>query len=239
MKKYKMQIGLSIILALLFISAMVFFNNFVVINGEVYDKNAREVNVDLLLKKNPSLKNISYFNNLESLGVFSVDSETLEGMPYIETIGSLAIYCSDISNAKGVNIQRGIKNLHLFETQINVEGIVLDQVTSLDLISCKIENFHKLNALPSLINLQIYQGEFEGVIFNEGEYILENSTVFEDFDTIKYFELKGFKINDISGFINMDSLECLYIDKDSLDKSQIEQLKNNKIKISFDYIKKS
>lgn len=231
MKKYKTLIGIILVV----LGLVIIFKNIVIINGDIYQRNVTEVNIDLLLKKNPSLKKISYFNNLEHLGISSADNKTLESMPYIKSLDSMAIYCSNISNAS-INIQKTINKLHLFDSEINVSEISLSQIKSLDFVSCRIENFNNLTNLKSLKDLQIYRSEFEGVKSTQNEYILEDSTVFADFDTVNYVELKGYKINDISGFIDMDSLKIMYVNEESLNKAQIKELSNNKIEVSFDYI---
>lgn len=75
-----------------------------------------------------------------------------------------------------------------------------------------------LKNCSSLTKLEIYKGSYEGMTRSKGNYVLQDSSVFSELDTILELDIKDVKIEDIKGFLDMESLKKIYVSKESMTK---------------------
>ncbi|MDD5934249.1 MAG: hypothetical protein PUC65_01590 [Clostridiales bacterium] len=66
---------------------------------------------------------------------------------------------------------------------------------------------------------------------SKGNYVLQDSSVFSELDTILELDIKDVKIEDIKGFLDMESLKKIYVSKESMTKDQINELESNGVQV--------
>lgn len=222
-------------LTVLFLIVIVYINsNFVFVSGNKYKINATTIKIDFLLKNEKTLKNISKLHNLCSLELNKADSEILKSIPQMDSITSLNLSFSKVDDATVLNSMRNLEKIHMLESEIDVTNCSLKKVNSIDFVSCDITSLYCLNNLDSLRELSIFKCSGTELVKEDYEFVLKDSSVFSEMENITKLSVKGYVIQDASGFANMKSLKYLYVDDEALTNEQVEKLKNAGIEVNPD-----
>ena len=72
------------------------------------------------------------------------------------------------------------------------------------------------------------------IVHENHEYVLKDSSVFADFDTVVNLNLDNIVVEDISGFLEMDALRSIGgLRKNSLSDEQAAELEAHGIKVYY------
>ena len=134
------------------------------------------------------------------------------------TLNDLAFSCSYVGDTSFINTMSNLKLIHCFESDIDFNRVSSKHINTIQLISCNIKNLYMLKNCSSLTKLEIYKGSYEGMTRSKGNYVLQDSSVFSELDTILELDIKDVKIEDIKGFLDMESLKKIYVSKESMTK---------------------
>ena len=206
---------------------------YIFLGQQIYKKDALSIKVDCR-EKDYLLKKTSQFTQLETL---HIDNYIQDQDDYIKFISSnrklkcLQITCSSIGDASFMNPMSGLEVVHLFETDIDFSSIASKNVSKMELISCNIENLDMLKNCSSLKQLELYKGSYEGIQKNKDSYVLKDSAIFSELDSIVELDIQDLKIEDIKGFLMMDSLMKIHVNKDNMTQGQMDELESAGIQI--------
>ncbi|MDE6424814.1 MAG: hypothetical protein K2K89_01560, partial [Ruminococcus sp.] len=103
------------------------------------------------------------------------------------------------------------------------------------LIESKIINLKCLSKCLSLEKLLIADSTLSdnSIIIENGIYILKDSSIFALLDNISYLTIHIDEIQDISGILEMDSLETFCVNRDSISEEYVKLLEDKGITVTY------
>ena len=205
---------------------------YVVANWKFYDKNLKEIRIDLRFhgQDKKIIKVLDRFSDLESIRINSADTSDLIDFPELNSHIDLIFTCSSMENAKFLDGIKSIGTLHLVETSIHFKGVPTTTVEKMDLLGCSVKGFENLASIDSLDKIDIHAGTIDGCIANNELY---DSSVFSKFRSVTELEITGIVIKDVSGLMQMESLSKLTVGLGALDENQTAMLENKGVSIDY------
>lgn len=128
-----------------------------------------------------------------------------------------------------------LKKVTSYMSAIDFKGFCNKNVTSISLHQSTIKNLEALAECKSLKNLTIYDSTvYDNYIIKENNnYILKGSSIFMSFDYVENLYIGVDKIEDISGILEMDSLEIFHVNKDSISEEDVKLLEDKGVKVTY------
>lgn len=209
---------------------------YVYVLNQFYEIDSSYIEVDFFSEKNHlrTLSNFDHFTNLEEIRFsFVSNTDDLNDMSDLNTVKSFSIACSDIGDASFLERLHGLEKIHLVETFIDCNQFSIDTLSSMDFITCNIQNIDSLKKMNSLTELKLFQCDFSGVEIVSDKYILQDSSAFSELHSVKKLMIGKTVIEEISGFLNMKSLETICIDQYCITDEQIDRLMSAGIQVEL------
>ena len=221
--KSKKIIGIIAVVCILIFGAICFDMNFAIIDKKIYKNDIKKIDPDLDIT---SVREINNCTEFEKIWLTRASENTISGFRNFHNLYDLMVMSSDISSADCEKISQfdNLKEFTVFRTDIDCKDFNNDSVSSIDFIMSTVKNFEELAECKSLKSITIIDSE---ILDND---ITEDSSIFADFDYIE--ELRIFmNIEDVSGFLEMDSLKVLKTDKGNISDENIKLLEDNGISV--------
>ncbi len=231
-KRYIIIVMVAIALVILWCIYM-FQTRYVFMGQKIYEKDTLSIEIDCREKKySKYLKKVNQFTKIETLSIEYYDQDNyIQHISSNKTLKDLLIYFSDVEDASFINTMSNIKLLHCLETDIDFSKISSKYINTIELISCNIKNLDMLKNCSSLRKLELYKGSYEGMQKIKDKYVLQDSSIFSEFDTISDLCIHDLEIQDISGFLNMESLKQINVSENSMTQDQISILESAGVQV--------
>ena len=244
MDKSKIKKTILIFLTISFIVAGVAIGakirkEFVFIDGVIYNSNIDSLHVFL---NQVNINELNRCSQLSTLVVAEADNDSLTKLYSFPTLEFLDIFRSKTQiSGSGINKINTLENLkYLFFTYSDVDlyNLNSDSIESIGIDHCNVSFLEGINKCAALNELKL-----NAVILNDNMIstngndlynricVLNNSSDFSSLDNIKKLHIYNTVIENISGIVEMDSLEVLYVSKGTLSDDNRNTLENKGIRI--------
>ena len=218
-KKFK------IIFVCILIFGVIFFDtHFAVIDKKIYKNDTKRIFVYSLNDSN--IKNINKCTEIEKMFLADASENSFTKFKNFPNLNYLLIMDSDISSADCEKISKfdNLKNWIIYSSTVDFKGFNNDSVFSIHFFNSNGKNFEALAECKSLKSITIIASTISD---ND---ITEDSSIFANFDYVE--ELRIFTdMEDISGFLEMDSLKVLETYKGTLSEENIKILEDKGISV--------
>ncbi|MDE6427186.1 MAG: hypothetical protein K2K89_13775 [Ruminococcus sp.] len=222
-KKFKIiSISVITVVILCLIAGFIYFDaHYAVINNETYKNDVTFIRPSLNLT---SIREINKCTEVEEMYLYSVSENSFSKFINFPNLKQLMILNSDISGTDCEKISQfdKLEDLIFCETNVDFTGFKSDTVSSIGFVSGTFKNFEVLAECKSL------------KVMKTGPYhtnIMEDISVFADFDYIEELDLSVYKIEDVSVFLEMDSLKTLKVNKDTISEEDRKLLEDKGISV--------
>ncbi|MDE5556073.1 MAG: hypothetical protein K2J32_00040, partial [Ruminococcus sp.] len=174
-----------------------------------------------------SVREINKCTEVEQIWLTRASENTISKFRNFHNLNDLMIMSSDISSADCEKISKfdNLKELTFFRTNIDFKGFNSDTVSSIVFIWSTIKNFEALAECQSLKKITI-----DGLGISDSN-IMNVSSVFANFDYVEELWLDVDKIEDVSGFLEMDSLKEFKVNKGTLSEDDKRLLEDKGISV--------
>ena len=222
--KSKKIIGIIAVVCILIFGAIFFDTHFAVIDKKIYKNDIKKIDPDLDIT---SVREINKCIEVEQIWLTRASENTISGFRNFHNLYDLMVMSSDISRADCEKISKfdNLKEFTVFRTDIDFKGFNSDSVSSIVFIMSTVKNFEELSECKSLKIISI---SASAISDND---ITKDSSIFASFDYVEELHLNTGKIEDVSGFLEMDSLKELDVYKGSLSEENIKLLEDNGISV--------
>ncbi|MDE6787764.1 MAG: hypothetical protein K2J47_00375 [Ruminococcus sp.] len=211
--KIRKIIILTVMTALIIVIALIRIN-YIFIDGKLY-RNDTVVISRVYANKKSSISELNRCNKLEELSIWDVNDNVMSEIKTFEKLSDLTMFDVDL----GVLGTSKLNALNRLEHILFVRAI-LDLTTidndSLKILSISLGDVTGINGCincSSLKELNLKEVTIkESIICTDNKkYILKNSSDFAALDNIKLLKIYDTEIEDISGILDMESLEELTV----------------------------
>lgn len=180
-----------------------------------------------------------YKKDTNELFINDVTDEYIEKMYDFDNLTFLAVMHSEITST-GINKILQLPNLNqllFLYSSVDFSGAEFDSPERIDLALSNVKNLKELANCSSLTVLNI-----SGVVIDDKlvmtdntafheKYSLKDSSDFAFLDNLETLEIYNTEIEDISGFMEMDSLQTFTVTKDYISEEYIKALEENGITV--------
>ena len=204
--------------------------------------NERSIDIifDTYTDPESGIQRLSENDNITRVDISKATSEEIKLFPVRENVTELGLTFGKFGGTNAfLKKFPNITTLRLTFTEINLYGTDNDKIEKLTVNFGKITSIDRLDGFKALKTLEMSFPEFEGIRIYETEKeiirVLEDSSCFASLDTVETLKIDHVRIEDFSGFLEMDSLQHLYIDQDNLNQNNqndIDALKSKGIQIN-------
>lgn len=242
MKKVLLGIAIGFVTAVI-AAGVILRANFVYLDGRLYKRNASWLGLRIIDMSNTHVSELNKCKNLEMLYSTHMDSDDLNKMSVLEKMTNLTIADpdSDIksSDIEKLNMFPELSSLSFSNAKVDFSDLRSESIKTIHLTECDVTvNDLKLFAgCPSLKDLEFFQVTIDDRIkfkdeFLEMECILTDSSCFSDLDSVKRLYLFYTYIEDISGILDMDSLEEFTVSKGFISEEDRKLLEDKGVHVS-------
>ncbi|MDE6539018.1 MAG: hypothetical protein K2K66_02400 [Ruminococcus sp.] len=223
MKSKKFIIIFVCIFSLIF-GGICFDTHYAVIDKKIYKNDIKKIDPSLDIT---SVREINKCTEVEQIWLTRASENTISKFRNFHNLNDLMIMSSDISSADCEKISKfdNLKELTFFRTNIDFKGFNSDTVSSIVFIWSTIKNFEELAECKSLKSITI---SASAISDND---ITKDSSIFASFDYVEELHLNTGKIEDVSGFLEMDSLKVVETDKGTLSEDDKRLLEDKGISV--------
>ena len=234
MKSKKIMCVIAVICILIFICVKIYSNIFYVKIGSItYKKDIKDLSVYSL--NDSDIKKINKCNEIERMFLSDVSENSVSKLKNFHNLKHFSIFFSKISSSDLEKISK-FDNLEEFsigysDSNVDFKGFNSDSVSCIRMGNEKIKNLNALSECQSLKSITIGSILYDNyIVFENNKYVMKDSSVFSSFDGVE--ELRIFmNIEDVSGFLEMDSLKKLEVDKGTISDENIKLLEDNGISV--------
>lgn len=204
--------------------------------GGFYDTGCRELRLDCCNEDRCDLRDLKYFSAAEYIDISSLDTDREILMP--ETVSQISLTFSGckIRNNSFRDVPKNIDELRFVGTSVDISEFSNDNIKKLTFILGSIDNFDRLGSCPAVEELCLHGVGFQGLEQTDIVpviYELHDSSVFSGFDSVKSLEICQINIYDISGFLDMQSLEEICLWEEYISPEDVRELTEAGIRVEF------
>lgn len=235
--KSKKIISISVIAVVVFsliIGAIYFDAHYAVIDKKIYKNDIKYLRIFSL--DDSEIKEINKCSKIEEMFLSRASENSVSKFINFANLNILTISRSDISSVdcKKISSFNGLKKLSAsYDAKINFEGLNNKTVSSIELILSDAKNLESLSKCASLKSLILLYSTVSDnhIVIEDRKYIMKDSSVFASFDNLTFLDVTVDKIEDISGIIEMDSLNKFCVMEDSLSETDKKLLEDKGISV--------
>ncbi|MDE5862461.1 MAG: hypothetical protein K2H28_09755 [Ruminococcus sp.] len=217
---------MTVIIVCLVARAIYFDTHYAVINNKTYKNDVTFIDPYLSMT---NIREINKCTEVEEMHLSGVTENSFSGFINFPKLKQLMILSSDISGTDCEKISQfdKLEELIFCETDVDFTGFKSDTVSSIDFISGTFKNFEVLAECKTLKSISV---------MNTGIWhtnIMEDMSVFADFDYIEELWLSVYKIEDVSVFLEMDSLKTLEVKKEAISEDNVKLLEDKGVTVTY------
>lgn len=236
MKKFIVILSVLAVIAGV-VGCIVFKTQYVFLKDTVYKKDVKELALNY---QNIDVDELNKCSELEFLRIWGIDDAFLTEMKIFQHLEHFYIFDSNI-NDEGIlkiNTFPNLNDMFIMNSRTDISKIQNDSVTEIRIVRSEITGITGLANCHSLTYLCL--GEIvmdDKIVVTEGtnilnqKYCLKDSLDFSYLDNIRTLNIYCIDIEDISGFMEMDSLETLTVSQGYISEENIKTLENNGITV--------
>ena len=219
------------------IGGIIFRTQHVFLRNTVYKKDVKELSLNY---QGVDVDELNKCSELESLKIWGVNDDFLTEIKTFQHLKSLYIIDCNIfdEGISKVNMFPNLNYIFILNSRIDFGKIQNDSITETALLNSEISNLTGLANCRSLKCLWITSTAIDDkIVVTEGthilnqKYCLKDSSDFSCLDNIIDLTVCKIDIEDISGFMEMDSLETLTVSEECISEDNIKTLENNGITV--------
>ncbi|MCQ2491271.1 MAG: hypothetical protein MJ079_06755 [Ruminococcus sp.] len=219
------------------VGGIVFRTQYVFLDDKVYKKDVKEL--DLYYSDN-DVDELNKCSELEELIIRRIDDEFLTEMRTFQHLEHFTVFSSDIINdgMSKINSFPILNDMFIAYSHIDFGKMQNDSVKEISLYLSEIINITELANCRSLTNLDLFRVVMDNKIIVtqvantlDLKYTLKDSSDFSCLDNIRTLKISCIDIEDISGFMEMDSLKTLTVSQGYISEENISALENNGITV--------
>lgn len=236
MKKFLFILSVLVLIAGV-IGGIVFRTQYVFLKDTVYKKDVKELDLNY---RGIDVDELNKCSELEYLRVKGIDDDFLTEMRTFQHLEHFCAYDCDIINEGMLKINSFpiLNDMFIAYSHIDFGKIQNDSVKEISLYFSEITNITELANCRSLTNLDLFRVVMDNKIIVTKvantlnlKYCLKDSSDFSCLDNIRTLEISCIDIEDISGFMEMDSLKTLTVLQGYISEENISALENNGITV--------
>ena len=201
-----------------------FKTHYAVIDNEIYKTDITYLHIFSL--DDSEIKEINKCTEIEKMFVSKAVENSVSGFTDFHNLNDLTLLNCEISGNDTEKISK-FDNLNTFSTLM----------TDIDLqgFNNNIKNFKALSECSSLKKLAVYHSEIADncIVTEDGKYIMKDSSVFKNFDYTEELRIFVNEIEDISGILEMDSLNVFEVYKGTVSEDNVKLLEDNGISVVY------
>lgn len=230
------------LLVLAVAAGVILRENFVYIDGEIHNRD--ETDLHFIYMPATRISELNRCKDVEYLHVINIDNEQIEKMRVFEELKYLRLrnQLLDLNAPEIEKINQFPKLiwLDLLCYNADLSSLENDSITQIELEGGKYTFDDKgfLSGCPELESLRIQNSTIKGFItsiwnedYNNASYTLEDSSFLSDLDKVKTLVLDDMTIEDVSGILEMDSLEELSLIQCTIPEEFKKELEDKGINI--------
>ena len=226
-----------IVAAVLFI-VFAFFPPFAYLDGEFYSTSGtEELNVSVSRSGWP-VYYLQFFRNLKHLHLSEPREQDLKYIPDTPALNDLAFAFNEIDDMPAVKAFNSAEYLHFLESHLNFADFSSDSISDLSIWSSYIKNFDKIGQFPKLEHLELFNCSINSTdeyssdpMTGNTDWKLEDSSPLAGLDNVKTLVIERITVTDISGILDMRSLEELQTYSGCFSAKDIDALRDAGINV--------
>lgn len=233
--KYKKSIIISVVVIIVFsliIGAIYFDTHYAVIGKKIYKNNTKSLST-FAFTVTP--KELSKCTNLEELKLTGATENYISKLTDFNNLRQLMLIYSDVSDmdCKKISMFNNLGCLQFLESNVTLQEF--NNISTLRLFFSDVKNLELLSECESLKYLSIESSRIANdcIIETNGKYILIDSSIFELFNNLISLSIVIDEIQDISGILEMDSLETFWVNRDSISEEDVKSLEKKGITVTY------
>ncbi len=201
--------------------------DFVYMCGGFYKTDCEKLDLDCHYKSYSDFGSLKFFPSLDYLYISDLKTDKKISMPYV-SVSEICLGGCDIKNTSFFGSLENTKQMWAFKSKMDLSDFSNESFEGVNFVFCKMDNFEQFGTNLNAEELYIYGCEFTGTektsAFNSE---MHDSSVFAAFDKVKILKIYNTKIDDISGFTEMQELQEMHFwaDGDITDE-QVAELEN-------------
>lgn len=230
MKSKKIMRVIAVVYILIMICVNIYSNIYYVkIGGKKYKKDTKEISVYSL--NDSDIKKINKCTEIEQMHLSGAGENSFTKFENFHNLNCLMIGRSELSSADSEKISTfdNLKDLIIDYTTVDFKGFNSDTVSTIHFLYSNVKNFEALAECSSLKHIGIHGSIISDCIDNN--YVMKDSSVFASFDYVESLWIDVGKIEDVSGFLEMDSLKEFTFDKGTLSEDDKRLLEDKGISV--------
>lgn len=236
--KYKKSITISVVVIVVFsliIGAIYFDTHYAIIDKKIYKTNVKFLSVISL--NNAEIKEINKCTEVEIMYLSGANKNAISKFTDFHNIKFLLLMQSEINSldCEKLNKFTSLDNLEIASYSIiDFKKFINPSVTVIDVFNSDLENIESLSKCKSLKSLTLNNTTYNSyIIVENSKYILSDSDSFSSLDNLTYLSIIVDKIEDISGILEMDSLETFCVNRNSISEEDVKSLENKGITVTY------
>lgn len=213
---------------------------YVFLDHKIYKNDIKKLHGVYLDSKNVKISELNRCSELEYLSVWGADDVSLTEMRNFNNLHILDISCSDISDVgiAKINILQNLNEILFMKSNIDFSNIRNDSIKKISVILCDMTDIKKLADCSSLTELCLIETTMDDKIIKtdganilDRKYYLKDSSDFAYLNNIETLSIYNIKIEDVSGFTEMDKLKTFKADEGSISEEDIKILEDKGITV--------
>lgn len=227
----------AVLVCILLAGGIYFDTHCVTIDSRTYKKDVKEIEfVDL--DENDCIRQINKCTALEYLFITDTSENRISRLKNLNNLNTLMIVGSEISSADCEKISQfdNLENLYIYlRSTVDFKGFDNDNVSRILLFyDSSAVNIESLSECQSLKILDISYSTVDNcIVIEDGGCTMKDSSVFSSFDSVEKLTIWVNKIEDISGILEMDSLNEFSVVKDSVSEDDIKLLEDKGVSVTY------
>ena len=230
----KIILGLTGTAACIAAVLAVFRFNFVVLGDQIRPKNTDELHSVNFEKTH--IPELNRCRSLTYLGANDVTDENLSELDALPKLESIFIDLSDLGAGSMQKLSEfpALHDILFLNCRVNVTGLNPPALSQLQVFGGELYGVESLRSCQQLRMFAIDSAIVDGAVTKENDvYTLQNAGFLAALDQVTELGIYAYEIGDISGILEMDSLETLYINQSTLSDDDRSALENHDITVKL------
>lgn len=232
-KKFIIISAIAVVVFSLIIGAIYFDAHYAVIDKKIYKNDIKYLHI--LSLDASEIKEVNKCTEIEEMFLAESGDDLVSKFRNFKNLNTLHLVCSIISSLdfEKISVFNNLKKVTSYMSNIDFNGFCNKNVMSILLYESIIQNLESLVECKSLKSLTIWDSAVSdnSIIIEDRKYIMKDSSVFASLDNLTFLAVIVDKIEDISGIIEMDSLNKFCVMEDSLSETDKKLLEDKGISV--------
>lgn len=228
--------SIAVVVIGLLIRAIYLDVNYATIDKKLYRKDITYLHIRSV--DDERFRQINKCTEIDTLLLSKSHKHHLYKLMNFPKLRDFVIMQSDINKVECEKISSfsSLENLEIINfSTFDFEGFNNKTVSEIWIYNSCAKNIESLSNCSSLKKFRITSSTISDncIVKENNQYIMKNSSVFTSFDYVENLSIDVNKIKDISGILEMDSLETFYVNKNSISNEDVKSLEDKGVKVTY------